>query len=250
MTMAVQRPEDADVLSLVRKLQARDDLSVEETTALRNAVDRIETFGPGDVLVREGDLLTHSQLLVSGLCARSKSMPDGRRQITELHIAGDFVDLHGFLLKRLEHDVIAFSPVRMAMVPHERLKVITETLPHLTRMLWLSTLIDAAIHREWIVSAGRRSAIQQVSHLFCELLTRYRVVGLAGADRFPMPVTQEQLADCCGLTPVHVNRVLQELRGEGLAEWGRNDVVVRDLDGLRRRAGFEDAYLSLESRPR
>ena len=250
MTMTMQRPGEAAVHRLVLKLQKRDALSDEEIAALHGLVDRVETFRPGDVLVREGAPLTHSQLLVSGLCARSKAMADGRRQFTELHIDGDFVDLHGFLLKSLEHDVIALSPVRMAMAPHHRLKVVTETLPHLTRMLWLSTLIDAAIHREWIVSAGRRSALQQISHLFCELLTRYRAVELASADRFPMPMTQEQLADCCGLTPVHVNRVLQELRGDGLAEWTRSEVVIRDLDGLRRRVGFEDTYLSLQSRPR
>ncbi|RYF93115.1 MAG: Crp/Fnr family transcriptional regulator [Caulobacteraceae bacterium] len=248
MTLDFQKSDV--VRTLVRKLQARDTLSEIEIDALHGVVDRVATFRPGDILVPEGAPLTHSQLQLSGLCARSKAMPDGRRQITALHIAGDFVDLHGFLLKRLEHDVVALSTVQMAMAPHDRLKDISETLPHLSRMLWLSTLIDAAIHREWIVSAGRRSAMQQVSHLFCELLTRYRVVGLADTDRFPMQMTQMQLADCCGLTPVHVSRVLRQLRDDGLVKWTRGEVIIENLEGLKRRAEFEDTYLSLEKRPR
>ena len=97
----------------------------------------------------------------------------------ELHVAGDFVDLHGFLLKRLDHNVGAMTPVRMAMVPHDALRGITETHPHLGRMLWFSTLLDAAIHREKILSIGRRSAMARIAHIFCELLVRLRIVGLA-----------------------------------------------------------------------
>ena len=236
--------------SLIRKLEARDHLSLEERDALAAMVDRIETYAPGEVVVAEGQELSESQLLVSGLCARAKVMADGRRQITELHIDGDFVDLHGFLLKRLEHDVVAISTIRMAMVPHVRLKAITERFPHLTRMLWLSTLMDAAIHREWIVSAGRRTALEQVSHLLCELLLRYRVVGQASRDRLPLALTQEQLADACGLTPVHVNRVIGQLRADGLIDWRRGEVVFPDFEALAKRAGFDPTYLILNREPR
>lgn len=235
---------------LIRKLEARDVLSAQERDALSGLADRIETFAPGQVTVAEGQDLTESQLLVSGMCARSKAMADGRRQITALHMDGDFVDLHGFLLKRLEHDVVAISSIRMAMVPHVRLKAITEQFPHLTRMLWLSTLMDAAIHREWIVSAGRRTAMEQIGHLLCELLLRYRVVGLAPQDRLVMPLTQEQLADACGLTPVHVNRVIGQLRAEGLLDWRRGEVVFPDFDALAARAGLEPDYLILKREPR
>ncbi|NBB14272.1 helix-turn-helix domain-containing protein [Caulobacter sp. SLTY] len=235
---------------LIRRLEARDDLSPAEREVLSGIVDRIETYAPGQIVVPEGKPLTESQLLVSGLCARSKAMADGRRQITSLHIDGDFVDLHGFLLKRLEHDVVAISAIRMAMVPHGRLKAITEQMPHLTRMLWLSTLMDAAIHREWIVSAGRRSASEQVSHLLCELFVRYQVVGGASGDRLALPLTQEQLADACGLTPVHVNRVIGQLRAEGLIDWRRGEVVFSDFEGLARKAQFDPAYLILNHEPR
>jgi CRP-like cAMP-binding protein len=235
---------------LIRKLEARDVLSAREREVLAGLVDRIETHAPGEVVIAEARHLTNSQLLVQGMCARSTAMEDGRRQITALHMDGDFVDLHGFLLKRLEHDIVALSPIRMALVPHERLKTVTEQFPHLTRMLWLGTIIDAAIHREWIVSAGRRTALEQVAHLLCELLLRYRIVGLAPGDGLPLPLTQEQLADACGLTPVHVNRVIGQLKADGLIDWRRGEVVFQDYDGLALRAGFDPVYLSLNNEPR
>ena len=239
-----------DTSHLERKLQARDKLDDVERSLLRGLIDKEASYGAGEVIVREGVRQTHSQLLISGIAARSKQMEDGRRQITELHVPGDFVDLHSFLLKRLEHDVVALTRVRMALAPHERLATLSEQAPHLTRMLWLSTLIDAAIHREWIVSAGRRSALQQIGCLFCEIWTRYEVVGLTDGDKCPLPLTQAQLADACGLTPVHVNRVLQELRGEGLVIWRDGELVLPDRPRLAARAGFDPAYLSLECEPR
>ena len=235
---------------LIRKLEARDVLSAEERKVLAGMVDRIETHAAGQMVIAEGRHLTNSQLLVQGMCARSKAMEDGRRQITALHMDGDFVDLHGFLLKRLEHDIVALSPIRMALVPHARLKTVTEQFPHLTRMLWLSTIIDAAIHREWIVSAGRRTALEQVAHLLCELLLRYRIVGLAPGDSLRLPLTQEQLADACGLTPVHVNRVIGQLKADGLIDWRRGEVVFHDFDDLALLAGFDPVYLSLTTEPR
>jgi CRP-like cAMP-binding protein len=235
---------------LLLKLEARDRLSAAEKTALADLVEREVIYLPGDLIVREGEPQTTSQLLLTGMAARSKLMADGGRQITELHIDGDFVDLHSFLLKELEHDVVALSPIRMAMVPHSRLTKITEDWPHLTRMLWLSTLLDAAIHREWIASAGRRSALERVANLFCEMMLRYRVVGLADRDRCLMPLTQGQLADTCGLTPQHVNRVVQELRGDGLIEWRNGELAILDFDGLAARAGFDPAYLVLGRRAR
>lgn len=236
--------------ALVRKLERRDGLSREERAVLAQLVEREVVYAPGDYIVREGEPQSTSQLLIQGVAARSKQMADGGRQITEVHLDGDFVDLHSFLLKQLEHDVIAMSPIRMAIVPHRRLKAVTEDWPHLTRMLWLSTLLDAAIHREWIVSAGRRSALMQMACLFCELLLRYDVVGLAEGRRYPMPLTQTALADTCGLTSVHVNRVVQELRAEGLIEWRRGQLLVLDYDRLAALGGFDPRYLAINHQPR
>jgi CRP-like cAMP-binding protein len=238
------------IASLVRKLERRDRISVQERDVLAGLVERIVTHAPGDVIVREGEPQTTSRLLLAGVAARSKELANGGRQITELHIEGDFIDLHSFLLKALDHDVVAVSPAQVAIVPHERLRVVTEREPHLTRMLWLSTLLDAAIHREWLVSAGRRSARQQLACLFCEMMLRYEVVGQAQGGRYSFPLTQKDLADACGLTPVHVNRILQELRAEGLINWRGGEIAVLDFDRLSAVGGFEPEYLGLNHQPR
>lgn len=235
---------------LFRNLEARDELSNEEKALLSAAVSRVDVHGAGELIVAADAPQTSSRVLLSGLAARAKTLADGGRQITELHIPGDFLDLHSFGLKRLEHDVTALAPSEVAVVPHEALRRVTETQPHLTRVLWLSTLLDASIHREWIVSSGRRSAVRQVAHLFCELLVRHEVVGLSDRRVLPLPLTQQQLSDVCGLSPVHVNRVLGELRQAELAVWGRTEVTVPDFDRLAAFAQFDPDYLVLRREPR
>ena len=232
------------------KMELRDALSAEEKAVIRDAVVRVETLQSGEALVIENKPQTYSRILLDGLAARSQMLSDGRRQITELHVGGDFVDLHSFLLKRLEHDVIALTPVKVAAVPHTCLRDISEKHPHLTRLLWLSTLVDAAIHRQWLVSSGRRSAVQQLAHLVCELLTRMKSVGLCDGSAFHLPLTQSQLGDVCGLSTVHINRVAQELRGTGLIEWKRSGVKIRDRDGLAAFAQFDPTYLAMRCEPR
>jgi CRP-like cAMP-binding protein len=147
------------VQGLLMKLRARDIVTEEEEAVLRASVAEIREYPSGRPIVRVGTTLSASTLLVEGLVCRYKDLADGQRQIMELHVAGDFVDLHGFLLKRLDHNVGTLTPVRIASVPHDALRGITETHPHLGRMLWFSTLLDAAIHREKILSVGRRSAL-------------------------------------------------------------------------------------------
>lgn len=235
---------------LVLKLERRDHLSDGEKRVLADAFVRIDPYRAREDIVIEGVLQTESRLLIEGVVHRYKALSDGRRQIMALHVAGDFVDLHSFTLKKLDHNVGAITPIRLAVVPHAALRAITETEPHLARLLWLSTMIDAAIHREWVVSAGRRSAIAHIANLFCEMFARSQVVGLADANRYPLPITQEDMADVCGLTPVHVNRTLQELRATGAVEWQRGTVVINDWPELQRIAEFDPAYLNLERLPR
>lgn len=240
----------SDIARLVLKLSARDAINAEEEQALSEAAGGTSTYEPGEEIVREGVPQTLSRLLVEGIVARMKLMADGRRQITELHIPGDFVDLHSFLLKRLDHDVVAVTRVRLLNFPHEGLRRITESRPHLTRLLWLNTVLDGAGHREWIVSAGRRTAIEHLANLFCELLVRYRVVEMSDGRSCPLPLTQQQLADACGLTPVHVNRVVQDLRADGLIEWRGGELVVADFDRLAALGQFDPAFLNLVREPR
>jgi CRP-like cAMP-binding protein len=238
------------VEALLLKLRARDVLGPEEERVLLDSVSEIRDIPAGRTIVRAGVTLNESNLLVHGIIARYKDLADGQRQIMELHVAGDFVDLHGFLLKRLEHHVGALTPVRIAIFPHDRLRQITEDHSHLARMLWFSTLMDASIHREHILSVGRRSAQSRIAHLLCELYLRLEVVGLAGEGRFDLPLTQADIADVSGLTSVHVNRMLKSLRDDELLTFRGGEVIIHDWQRLQQVAEFSPDYLYLERRPR
>jgi len=232
------------------KLRARDEINAEEEAAIRWAVAGTREVPADRIAIRAGETLDHSTLLLDGIMARYKDLRDGQRQITELHVAGDFADLHSFTLKRLDHNVMAMTKCTIATVPHERLRAITDRHPHLTRVFWFSTNLDAAIHREWEVSLGRRNAASRLASLFCELRVRLSIVGLADADGYQLPLTQAELAECLGMTSIHTNRTLRELREQGLVEFRGGRVAIRDLAGLERLAEFDPAYLYLEKRAR
>ena len=236
--------------SLIKKLEVRDALSEQEKRALHESVGRTHDFAQQTDIVIDGSRPTESTLMLEGVSARYKVVADGGRQITGIHIAGDFVDLHSFLVKTMDHGVVALTPCRVALVPHQRLRDITEQFPHLARLLWLNTLIDAAIFREWIIGMGRRSATAQMAHWFCEMLVRHRVIGRNNGNAFPLPITQVELGDALGLSHVHVNRVLQDLRGEGLVTWREGWLTITDWDRLAQMAEFDPTYLTLETEPR
>jgi len=242
--------DDTGMTRLRMKLRARDVVTDEEERVLRSSVREIKEFGPSRTIVKAGVTLSDCTLLVDGLIARYKDLADGQRQIMELHIPGDFLDLHGFLLKRLEHNVGSLTTVRVALVPHEAVRRITEEYAHLARLLWFSTLLDAAIHREQILSVGRRTAIARIAHLICELQARLELVGLAQGRRFALPMTQGDIADATGLTSVHVNRMLRRLRDEELVTVRGGEVIIQDWDRLQRVAEFSSDYLYLDRRPR
>jgi CRP-like cAMP-binding protein len=234
----------------LKKLRARDTISTEEEQAVRALIGNVIEVKQDKTLVRHGEELNQSMLLLSGWLARAKDLPSGQRQIAELHVPGDFADLHGFSLKYLDHDVITITRARVAIVPHERLQQMTERFPHLSRVYWAMTNIDAAIQREWTLSLGRRSAIARMAHLLCELNVRLGLVGLTEGSSFEFPLTQVEFGECLGLTSVHVNRTLQELRRRGLIELQSRRVTIFDLEALKAVAEFDDAYLYLDRRPR
>src|SRR5919199_345555 len=163
--------------ALVTKLERRDQLSAEERRVLEGTVARVREVKADEDIVREGDQPSESSVMLDGFSARYKILSNGRRQITALHVLGDFVDLHSFLLGKMDHGVVALTPCRVGVVPHEELRAITDRYPHLTRLLWLNTLIDGAIHREWLLAMGRRSALGHTAHLICELFLRLQAVG-------------------------------------------------------------------------
>lgn len=234
----------------LRKLRQRDEISAAEERALRDCIGTVRTVRARETVIRNGQELNESTLLLDGWLARTKDLRGGERQLLELHLPGDFADLHSLTLKELDHDVIAITPCTLAMAPHDRLRALTAEHPHLTRVLWLMTNLDASIQREWTFSLGRRSAVARMAHLFCELFVRLEIVGLTRDKSFDFPLTQTELSECLGITPVHANRMLQLLRKNDLIRLTEREVTILDWPGLQHAAEFDPAYLHLERRPR
>jgi CRP-like cAMP-binding protein len=243
-------PANGDPLArFLLKLRARDEVSAHEEQVLRDACDGVQHIPAGRPIVRAGGELSHSTLVVEGFLSRYKDLSRGRRQIQEVHVPGDFTDLHGFVLKHLDHNVGTLTAVRIATFPHDRLRRITENEPHLSRLLWFMTLIDASIQRATILSVGRRTAVARIAHLLCELYLRLEVAGLAAELRFALPLTQIDIGDATGLTSIHVNRMLKELREAGIATVRDGEAAIHDWPRLAKVAEFDPAYLYLERRP-
>jgi len=220
-------------------------ISEAERRMLEESVERMVAFRPRQVIVRENVPVTNCTLVTEGFVERFKDTEEGRRQILAIHLPGDFVDLHSYPLKRLEHSVAAVTACKVAIVPHAAVRAIIERSPVLTELLWRSTMIDAAVNREWIVSLGTRSAAVRLAHLFCELFVRMERLGMTNGRSFALPLTQVDLGDATGLTAVHVNRMLRRLRNEGLIEPRPGEIVVLDWPALQNFAGFDPAYLYL-----
>jgi CRP-like cAMP-binding protein len=235
---------------LFLKLQMHDVLSDHEKQLLASAISGQRRVSIGDDLVSEGSRPTVSTLMVEGFAARYKLTADGGRQITAIHVAGDFVDLHAFLLKQLDHGIIALSPCVVTMAQHTALREISEHAPHLTRLLWLDTLVDGAIHRNWIVAMGRRSRASQLAHLICELYVRLKAVHRTDGASFHFPLSQVEMADVLGISAVHMNRVLQRFRKAGVISWVNQTVAIHDWSRLQEIADFDPTYLSFAREPR
>lgn len=230
---------------LIRKLERYAQLSDEEKQALTGAPSRVEVYRRDQDIVREGDCPPESCIVLEGFACRYKGLAGGTRQILSIHIPGDFCDLHSFYLKVMDHAIGALGPCRVAKVPHDTLKGMLEKYPTLARALSWDVAVDGAIQREWMVSMGRRSAFEQFAHLMCELALRLQSVGLAPGDTYELPTTQADLGDAFGLSTVHVNRVLQELRAKGLVIWKGKLVTIPDIEALKEAAGFEPTYLQV-----
>jgi CRP-like cAMP-binding protein len=177
------------------------------------------------------------------MTVRYKVLPDGLRQIVAVQIPGDFVDLHSFVLKPLDHAIAAVAPSRIARVPHSALAQMLKLRPDLARWLMWDMALDAAMTREWLAATGRRSAYQQLAHLFCELYFRLQWAGQVNDQSFEMPLNQSELGDSCGLSTVHVNRSLQVLRRDGLIALESHRLTIPNIDALVKVAAFDSAYL-------
>ena len=234
------------ITPLLKNLKQRVAVSSEEERVMRDLVAETRRISADQIVIHAGEELNSSVLLLEGWLARCKDLAGGERQVTQLHVPGDFADLHGFTLKRLDHDVATMADSRIAIVPHERLLEVTNEYPRLGRVFWFSTNIDAAIQRELALSLGQRSAMSRMAHLFCELYARLEVVGRTSHDGYDFPLTQRELSECLGLTVVHANRTVQELRRRGLVELESRRLTIRDRRGLEGLAEFDSAYLYLD----
>ncbi|MDX6806286.1 Crp/Fnr family transcriptional regulator [Terrihabitans rhizophilus] len=234
---------------LLRKLETIVTLTQGERDAIAGLPFMAREIKAGQDLVREHDRPSQCCLILEGHTFRYKLLADGKRQILSFHIAGDIPDLQSLHLRIMDHGLATLGAARVAFIPHEILRPFLHAHPRISDAFWRDTLIDAAIFREWVVNVGRRSAYSRLAHLLCENFVRMRAVGLAGPGSFEWPVTQEQLADATGLSAVHVNRTLTELRDHGLIDLARHKMVVKDWQGLQDAAGFEHTYLHLQTPP-
>lgn len=194
-------------------------------------------------LVREGDRSAHCTLLIAGFAYRQKLVSTGARQIISIHVPGEFVDLQNAMLETADHNVQSLGRSEVAMAPKAALVALMAERSAVARAVWLDTLIDASIFREWVVNVGRRDATARIAHLLCELALRLRAAALHDGDTYDFPFTQEQIADATGLTAVHTNRTLQGLRREGLIRLAVGSLTVLDWNGLVEVADFSERYL-------
>ena len=186
-------------------------------------------------------------MLLSGFAYRHKVTSDGRRQILSVHMPSEFLDMQNSLLGIADHNVQAWTRIEVAMIAVNTLQRLSETHPMIGRALWIETLVDSAVFREWIVNVGRRDAISRLAHLLCEFALRLEGAGLSSDGRYELPMTQEQLADATGLTSVHVNRVLKELQIQGLIRRNKRAVEIVDWDALAATGDFSPRYLHFEA---
>jgi CRP-like cAMP-binding protein len=188
--------------------------------------------------------------MIEGFACRSKVVGDGRRQIFSFHIPGDVPDLHNLYVDYMDHDLVTLTASKVAFIPHASLRELMLNHPRLIGALWRETVIDAAILREWMAGMGQRSGIARIAHLLCEMMVRLRAIGLMEGMSIRLPITQEQIADAIGLSPVHVSRVFKELRAKGLIRTEGRTLTVRNWDGLVAIGEFDPDYLHLRSEPR
>jgi CRP-like cAMP-binding protein len=232
---------------LTKKLEQFTAFTDEEKQRLAYLISRrVERYGPHDIILPEGKKVTDVHLVLSGLAARSKSLPDGNRQIMAFLIPGDLCDLEVFVLRAMDHDIVSLSETRCALIPTQEIEKLLVEMSTLTKALWWSTMTDSAVLRERIIDHGRRDAGERIAHLFYEMLVRFRIIEESGPSSFNFPITQEELADATGLTPVHVNRTLRDLRDRGLLEWKDKVVTIPDPARLKKAARFDADYLHLD----
>ena len=242
MTGTRMSERNADVV--IRRLNAFRKMSPEAAVGLEDAIrGRVIVASAGQELVCEGDPADRIRIILSGWLARYKTLEDGRRQIVNFVVPGDTCDAFIYLLRRMDHSIVSLTSATFAEIDRDRFEAFIASDRTLAEAFWCETLSNAAIQREWTMNLGRRDALERVAHLLCELIERLRPVVLWDGNSCAFPVTQLDLADATGLSVVHVNRTLQELRSSRLIVLRDRILTVNDLDALKGAALFNPDYL-------
>ena len=235
------------VSPLARLLGVYAKLSQEESAMLgRMSRGAIREVLPRRDIIHEGVDPGAVRLILEGWACRYKSLPDGRRQTLAFFIPGDLCDPHVYLLRKMDHSIGAITHLKYAEIGRSQMDAMTARFPRISQAIYWNELVNASIQREWILNMGQRNAHEHLAHLMVELFHRLRAVGLTNGDTCPFPLTQNDLADATGLTCVHVNRVMLDLRRDGLVELDRRELTIPDLDRLEKVALFDPAYLHLD----
>jgi len=229
--------------ALIRKLRLHMSLDDEDVASLKVLPFVREELPANTFVAREGDRPIHCCLIVDGFMFRAKATEDGKRQILSFHVPGDIPDLQNLHLHISDHDLVTLNAATVGFISHEKMHDITRRHPRLAAAFWRETLVDAAMFRQWIVNVGRRPAPARMAHLLAELANRLEAVGLTKDGECYLPLSQVHLADALGLTSVHVNRVLQELRKDGVLEFRNHMLRLGDPARLERAGAFDPLYL-------
>ncbi|MCW6509097.1 Crp/Fnr family transcriptional regulator [Hyphomicrobiales bacterium BP6-180914] len=230
---------------LARKFLNFRQLSRTDEEALDNALERVQRIGSREDIVQQGDAPRFVHVILEGWACHYKHLQDGRRQITSLLLPGDLCDPPMFLLKTAGQSLGTLTAVTLARIPAETMQAITTQSATLQECFWWDMLVRSEIQREWTVSLGRRTATERLAHLFCEISLRLKSAGMTNGVDCEFPVTQADLGDAMGLSTVHVNRSLQELRGGGLVGLRGKRLRIYNEESLRALANFEPSYLHM-----
>jgi CRP-like cAMP-binding protein len=233
------------LMPMLRKLEYWGTLDPSDREALLALPYTLRTIEPRHHLVREGERSTHACLLRSGFAFRHKIVGNGGRQILSIHMTGDVIDLQNSLLGIADHGVQTLATTEVAFIPRDAVVKLAFDRPAIGVALWKDTLVDGSIFREWIANVGRRDARTRLSHLLCEFALRLEAAGEGELTRWELPMTQEHLGDCTGLTAVHVNRTLKVLERDELISRSSRSVTIEDWKGLAAAGDFESSYLHL-----
>ncbi len=246
----MHHPYTTDPHPLVRKLESIVDLASEERAALHALPLMQRELRAGIDIVTEGDRPSQACLILEGWTFRYKMAGEDRRQIFSFHIPGDTPDLLSIHLKTMDHSLATLTECRVGFIQHRALHDLFDRHPRLSGVFWRDTLIDAATFREWMVGMGRRHAPVRIAHLLCELYVKIDAIGQAEGNTVPLRLTQETIGDALGLSAVHVNRALMELRSKSLFTFDGRTLTIHKWDALAKFAEFDPAYLHLEPRAR